>query len=113
VGPGPLTGRFAWLEWQIAQEKGEFTLFARFMREDVPDRWDPIVSARWVGDDKRGAVSRFGSQIKSRRGEEDVTRLARIAPIDIILEAASGSGGDGAAQPWRSSGTSRPMLPSV
>ena len=51
-----LTEKFTRLESQIAQEKGDFTLFALFMREDVPDRWDLIVSAPWLGDDKRAAV---------------------------------------------------------
>ena len=33
-----LVERFAQLETEIAQEKGDFALFALFMREEVPDR---------------------------------------------------------------------------
>jgi hypothetical protein len=44
--------RFAALEASIAEEKGSFALFALFMRKEVPDRWDLIVSAPWLGDDK-------------------------------------------------------------
>jgi hypothetical protein len=73
---------FSRLESQIAQEKGDFTLFALFMREDVPDRWDLIVSAPWVGDDKQAAVSYLVDQIKSRLGEQDLTQLARIVFLD-------------------------------
>lgn len=40
-----LTERFAQLESELSKEKGEFVFFALFMREDVPDRWDLIVSA--------------------------------------------------------------------
>ena len=35
-----LTEKFAELESHIAEEKGPFALFALFLREDVPDRWD-------------------------------------------------------------------------
>lgn len=77
-----VTEKFARLESQIAQEKGDFTLFALFMREDAPDRWDLIVAAPWVGDDKQGAVNYLVDQIKSRLGEETLTSLARIVPID-------------------------------
>ena len=76
------TEKFAGLESQIASEKGDFTLFALFMREDVPDRWDLIVSAMWVGEDKRSAVSYLVGQIKEKLGEQDLTSLSRIVLID-------------------------------
>jgi hypothetical protein len=65
-----LTDKFADLEARVAEEKGAFVLFALFMREEVPDRWDLIVSAPWIGDDKRGAVDYLIGQIKSRLGEQ-------------------------------------------
>jgi len=52
------------------------------MREDVPDRWDLIVSAPWVGEDKQGAVDYLVAQIKSRLGKEHLTCLSRIVPAD-------------------------------
>lgn len=76
------TAKFAWLESQIAREKGDFTLFALFMREDVPDRWDLIVSAPWVGEDKDALVSYLVGQIRSRLGKEYLTYLSRIVPVD-------------------------------
>lgn len=77
-----LTKKFTRLESQIAKERGDFTLFALFMREDVPDRWDLIISAPWVGEDKRGAVDYLIDQIKSKLGKEDLIWLSRIVPVD-------------------------------
>ena len=77
-----LTSKFAELESHIAEEKGAFTLFALFMREDAPDRWDLIVSAPWAGGDKQGVVDYLISQIKSRLGEQGLPSLARIVVID-------------------------------
>lgn len=77
-----LTEKFAELESGIAEEKGGFALFALFMREDSPDRWDLIVSAPWTGDDKQSAVNYFVAQIKLRLGEQSLTRLSRIVVID-------------------------------
>lgn len=77
-----LIEKFARLEAEIAQERGDFTLFALFMREDVPDRWDLIISAPWVGEDKRGAVDYLIDQIKSKLGKEDLIWLSRIVPVD-------------------------------
>ncbi len=77
-----LTEKFAELESRIAEEKGDFALFALFMREDSPDRWDLIVSAPWTGDDKQSAVNYFVSQIKSSLGEQGLTNLSRIVVVD-------------------------------
>jgi hypothetical protein len=77
-----LSDRFRQLESGIAQEKGSFVLFALFMREDAPDRWDLIVSASWAGSDSRSTVDYFVSQIKSRLGEEYLTTLSRIIVVD-------------------------------
>jgi hypothetical protein len=77
-----LSEKFRDLESRIAADKGGFALFALFMREDVPDRWDLIVSAPWVGSDKREAVDYFVNQIKSQLGGQDLTSLARIVVVD-------------------------------
>lgn len=77
-----LKEKFGELESQIVADKGGFTLFALFMREDAPDRWDLIVSAPWTGDDKRGAVNYFVKEIKSRLGEPELTSFSRIVVVD-------------------------------
>src|SRR5262245_59958610 len=77
-----ITEKFSQLESQIAADRGGFTLFALFMREDAPDRWDLIVSAPWAGNDKPGTVNYFVTQIKSRLGESGLTSLSRIVVVD-------------------------------
>ncbi len=77
-----IANNFARLESRIAQKKGDFTLFALFLREDVPDRWDLIVSAPWVGADRDAAVNYFVDEIKSFLGTQDLTALSRILIVD-------------------------------
>lgn len=82
--------RFRDLEAYVAAEKGGFTLFALFMREELPDRWDLIVSAPWIGGDKQAAVGYFVEVIKSRLGVDDLIRLNRIiiaAPDEAGIQA--------------------------
>jgi len=40
--------KFVSLERDIASEKGEFSLFALFLREDAEDNWDLLASAPWL-----------------------------------------------------------------
>jgi hypothetical protein len=77
-----LPERFRKVESRIAEEKGAFVLFALLMREDAPDRWDLVVAAPWVGEDKHGAVDYFVEEIKSQLGAPDLTSLARIVVLD-------------------------------
>jgi hypothetical protein len=78
-----LVERFARLETQIAQDKGDFALFALFTREEVPDRWDLMVSASWTGGDNSAVVDYLVAQIKSKLGDGDLVRLSRIVVIDL------------------------------
>jgi hypothetical protein len=85
--------RFRELESAIARDRGDFVLFALVVREDVPDRWDLIISAPWVGDDKRGAVNYVLGEIKSRLGEQALIDLSRIVvadPQDARVRAFNG-----------------------
>ena len=52
--------RFGSLEAEIAQKKGDFSLFALFLREDAPDRWDLLVSAPWASSNKQEDGGVFG-----------------------------------------------------
>ena len=74
--------KFASLEAEIAQKRGDFSLFALFLREDAPDRWDLIVSAPWVGQNKDEAVDYLIAEIKSHLGPQDLVSLSRIVVVD-------------------------------
>ena len=72
---------FTRLESEIAKEKGEYALFALFLREDLPDRWDLIVAAPWVTD-RKIALDYFVEKIKARMGAPVLTDLSRIVFVD-------------------------------
>jgi hypothetical protein len=76
-----LIERFARLESQLADEKGDFVLFALFRLEDAPGHWDLMVSAPWLGDEQ-SAVNYLAGEIKARLGLQDLMNLARIVVID-------------------------------
>ena len=77
-----LTEKFKRLESEIAAERGDFALIALFLREDVPDRWNLIVSAPWASSDEKSALNYLVKRIKSDLGPEDLTNLSRIVFID-------------------------------
>ena len=78
-----LAEKFAQIERRVAAEKGEFSLFALFLREDAPgDQWDVIVAAPWIGEDKKEALQLLAAEIKSHLRTQDVVKLSRMVLLD-------------------------------
>ena len=80
--PHPLTERFARLEASIAARKGDFVLFALFLREGAPNRWDLLVAAPWLGEDQQAAVGYLVGEVKSVIGADALLSLSHIVVVD-------------------------------
>ena len=73
--------KFASLGAAIEKEKGDFSFFALFEREDVPNRWDLLISAPWTTDEEQTLEYMF-KKIKRHLGPEALISLARIIVLD-------------------------------
>lgn len=73
-----IVDRFASLEAMIAEERGSFSFFALFLREDATDRWDLLVAAPWLSPNKQEAVEYLVNEIKSHLGSQELINLSRI-----------------------------------
>ncbi|MGE3535970.1 MAG: hypothetical protein AB7N91_00885 [Candidatus Tectimicrobiota bacterium] len=74
--------KLASLERDIASDKGVFSLFALFLREDAEDTWDLLVSAPWLEVDKKDSLAYLVNQLRSRLDTQELLLLSRI----VILE---------------------------
>jgi hypothetical protein len=70
------------LERDIASEKGEFSLFALFLREEADDTWDLLASAPWLEADKRESLDYLVNQLRARLDTQELLSLSRI----VLLE---------------------------
>ena len=80
--PTEVARKLSTFESSLAEERGSFALFALAIREEVPDRWDLLISAPWLGDDEQAALAYLIAQIKSKLGAEYLTYLSRIVVVD-------------------------------
>ncbi len=85
---------------EVAAEKGQFTLFGLFLREDAPDKWDLVVAAPWLEEGKLKALGEFAAKLAAVLGEQEVLSLSRIVTVnhdnpglDAILTAVHIEGG--------------------
>ena len=82
--------KLASLEHDLASEKGEFSLFALFLREDADDKWDLLVSAPWLEANKRESLDYLVNQLRSRLDTQELLSLSRIVVLEKgnpVLEA--------------------------
>ena len=77
-----LVNKFVELERRLTEEKGDFSLFALFLREDAVDKWDLIVAAPWIEADRKEALAYIAKQIQAAFKPDELTRLSRIVLID-------------------------------
>ena len=77
-----LVEKIAKLGQAISEEKGPFQLFALFLREDAPDKWDLIVAAPWIEHDKAKAVTYIAHKAQKALTKTELVKLSRIVAID-------------------------------
>lgn len=80
--PQDLKENFTKLEAEVATEKGDFELFALFLREDISDRWDLMISAPWASADSEAALDYLVNKIKPDFGPAELIRLSRVIFVD-------------------------------
>jgi hypothetical protein len=82
--------KLAALEQDIASQKGEFSLFALFLREDITDKWDLVASAPWLETNEKAGLEFLVNQIRSRLDTQELLSLSRIVLLEKdnpVLEA--------------------------
>lgn len=70
------------VEIDLSKEHGDFELFALFLREEAPNKWDLVVSSDWARSDKKATIKRIVEIIQSTLDPQELNMLSRI----IILE---------------------------
>lgn len=75
------------VEQRLSEEKGEFLLFALFLREDSPEVWDLLVSAPWIESDKPEALRRIVQSVRREFTDQEMALLSRVVIDNPALSA--------------------------
>jgi hypothetical protein len=68
------------VERDAAQAHGPFTLFALFERSDAFGRWDVVVSAPWLTEDRDGILT-ITQPLVRHFSSDEIARLSRVVPL--------------------------------
>ena len=67
---------------KLEPDYGPFILFGLFLREDSPDRWDLLVSSRWLARHKLSGLSEFTQALTRIVGLDEFVRLSRVVTLN-------------------------------
>jgi hypothetical protein len=69
-------------EQEMAAERGEFLLFAMFLREDAPDVWDLVAASSWIAKDKSESLRYISDKVQSVLDADELVKLSRIVLVE-------------------------------
>jgi hypothetical protein len=70
------------MEKKVSSEKGEFSLFALFLREDAENKWDIVVSSPWLEKNKKEGIKYLAKQLKENLDQTELLSISRIVSIE-------------------------------
>jgi hypothetical protein len=71
------------LEKKLAEERGPFDLFALFSSDDVDGKWDLIVSALWISEEKKEALDLLSKRLLNVLDQSEFLSVSKIVPLDV------------------------------
>ena len=78
-----LIAKFVNLESELSDKHGSFALFGLFIRQDVQDLWDVVLSAKWIGKDKKKVLQEIVKKLKKNLTNQETTKISRIVILEI------------------------------
>ncbi len=74
--------KFKSIEKELSIEKGDFNLFALFLREDSANKWDLLVSADWIVQNKSESIKIIANKVQEYLEKKELVNLSRIVVIE-------------------------------
>lgn len=75
-------GKLQTMLWAIERQRGPFDLAMIVYRDDLPDTWDLLLSAKWLKDENLTDVKFITNEVEKAIGKKSIERLGTIAILD-------------------------------
>ena len=70
------------VERYFSDAKGDFELFALFLRTESVDKWDLLVSAPWIEKDKQNSLRKISNKVQRTLNQDELVQISRVVLID-------------------------------
>ena len=69
------------IEYRTSRERGDYNLFALFLREDS-NKWDILVSSSWLSNDKEEGLNYLAKNIQQELTNNQFLLISRIVVVE-------------------------------
>lgn len=73
-----IAGKLMVTEKSLSERNGKFQLFALMLREDALDKWDLVVAAPWIEENRSDALKLIVNEVKTTLTDNEILVLSRI-----------------------------------
>lgn len=70
------------IERETRSERGQYDLFALFLRESSPNKWDILVSADWIRENEKEGLAYFYKKLQDSFTSSDFLKISAIVNIE-------------------------------
>jgi hypothetical protein len=70
------------IEEETSAEKGNYDLFALFLREESPGKWDILVAASWIKGNNEATLKYLAPKIQHSFTQNELLQISRIVIIE-------------------------------
>jgi len=70
------------IEKETSAEKGNYDLFALFLREESPGKWDILVAAGWINGNNEEALKYLALKFQHSFTQNEFLKISRIVIIE-------------------------------
>jgi hypothetical protein len=79
----PFIKKFFPIARTIAQEKGDFKLFALFEREDLQGIWDVVLAADWLPGEEMKSLRYVFGKIRAVLDKKEFLKVSKVVLLDV------------------------------
>jgi len=69
------------IEESASKVKGDFWFFALLLPEESPNKWDLLVSADWIDNNKSSAIMYIADKVVDSFSSDEMLNLSKVVPI--------------------------------
>ena len=70
------------VEKELSEKYGPFNLFALFLRENSPNKWDILVASDWVENDKQKSMRLIVKKLIEKLDTKELIDISKVAIIE-------------------------------
>jgi hypothetical protein len=77
-----IQGKMFLIREDLLTEGKILSFFGLFLRDNSPNKWDVVVAAPWIDEDKGAAIDHLAEKLYTRLNSQEILSISRIVTVN-------------------------------